>query len=83
MMCKFYSVCDVAHLQCTNIILIIYYSSGKVENIINLDNVFNKKNYNGKIDVLNGIATNNNKIYVTGKWWPSMFEIKIINDGTE
>ena len=52
-------------------------------NFINLNNIFNKENYNGKIDVLNGIATNNNKIYVTGKWWPSIFEIKIINNGTK
>ena len=53
-----------ANVYGKDIILIINYSSGKVENFINLDNVFNKKNYNGKIDVLNGIATNNNKIYV-------------------
>ena len=72
-----------ANVYGKDIILIINYSNGKVENFINLNNVFNKENYNGKIDVLNGIATNNNKIYVTGKWWPSMFEIKIINDGTE
>ena len=72
-----------ANVYGKDIILIINYSSGKVENFINLDNVFNKENYNGKIDVLNGIATNNNKIYVTGKWWPSMFEIKIINNETE
>ena len=72
-----------ANVYGRDIILIINYSSGKVENFINLDNVFNKENYNGKIDVLNGIATNNNKIYVTGKWWPSIFEIKIINNGTK
>ena len=69
-----------ANIYGKDIILIINYITGKVENFINLNNIFNKKNYTGKIDVLNGIATNNNKIYVTGKWWPSMFEIKIMND---
>jgi glutamine cyclotransferase len=69
-----------ANIYGKDIILIINYSTGKVENFINLNNIFNKENYTGKIDVLNGIATNNNKIYVTGKWWPSMFEIKIINN---
>ena len=38
-----------------------------------------RENYNDKIDVLNGIAynKNNNSIIVTGKWWPSMYELKI------
>ena len=64
-----------------DIILIIDLKTGRVESKINLKNLFTRKNYNDKIDVLNGIAYNkiNNSIIVTGKWWPSMYEIKIIN----
>jgi len=34
------------------------------------------------MDVLNGIAFNpsNEKIYVTGKLWPKIFEIKLIKN---
>ena len=38
----------------------------------------NKKNYKN-IDVMNGIAFNekSNTVYITGKWWPSLYEIKL------
>ena len=64
-----------------DIILIVNINSGKVEGKLNLENLFNKNNYNDKIDVMNGIAYNNktNSILVTGKWWPSMYEIEILN----
>lgn len=33
-----------------------------------------------RVDVLNGIAydANNDRIFVTGKWWPKLFEIELI-----
>ena len=38
----------------------------------------NKRNYNN-IDVMNGIAydAKNQSLYITGKWWPSIYEIKL------
>lgn len=62
-----------------DIILIIDPNTGLVESRINLNNLFKRENYNDKVDVLNGIAYNkdNNSIIVTGKWWPSMYELKI------
>ena len=62
-----------------DIILIINPDTGLVESRINLNNLFKRENYNDKVDVLNGIAYNidNNSIIVTGKWWPSMYELKI------
>ena len=62
-----------------DIILIIDPDTGLVESIINLNNLFKRENYNEKIDVLNGIAYNKDKnsIIITGKWWPSMYELKI------
>ena len=64
-----------------DIILIIDPYTGLVIGEINLENIFNRKNYNNTIDVMNGIAYNkeNNSIIITGKWWPSMYEIKILN----
>ena len=64
-----------------DIILIIDPNSGLVIGEINLENIFNRKNYNNTIDVMNGIAYNqkNNSLIITGKWWPSMYEIKILN----
>ena len=68
-----------ANIYGKDIIAIINYKTGEVENIINLEGLLNRENYNTNIDVMNGIAYNleNESILVTGKWWPSMFEIKI------
>ena len=64
-----------------DLILIIDPNSGLVIGEINLENIFNRKNYNNTIDVMNGIAYNqkNNSLIITGKWWPPMYEIKILN----
>jgi len=44
-----------------------------------LKGILDPKDVKGKIDVLNGIAWNeqNNSIFVTGKWWPFVFEIEV------
>jgi glutamine cyclotransferase len=59
-------------------IAIIDPLTGRVEYYINLEKIMNKRNYNN-IDVMNGIAYNakNKSIYITGKWWPSIYEIKL------
>ncbi len=59
-------------------IAIINPLTGRVEYYINLDKIMNKRNYNN-IDVMNGIAYNakNQSLYITGKWWPSIYEIKL------
>jgi glutamine cyclotransferase len=38
-----------------------------------------------KVDVLNGIAydAKADRLFVTGKWWPRLFEIKLVNEGKE
>jgi len=55
-------------------------NTGVVESVLDLNGIFNKKNYNKKFDVLNGVAYNSkrNQLFVTGKLWPSLFEIEII-----
>jgi glutamine cyclotransferase len=33
-----------------------------------------------RVDVLNGIAydAENDRLFVTGKWWPKLFEMRIV-----
>ena len=59
-------------------IAIIDPAKGSVEAVINLADLKSKISY-AKADVLNGIAYNpkTNTIFVTGKNWDKMFEIKI------
>ena len=63
----------------SNYILKIDTASGKVVGKLNLDSLANAaKNKFGGIDVLNGIAYDptTGKVYVTGKLWPDIYEIK-------
>ncbi len=68
-----------ANVWQTNYILKIDPASGKVVARLNLDNLVNQvKNQFTGSEVLNGIAYDSTagKVYVTGKLWPSIFEIK-------
>jgi glutamine cyclotransferase len=53
--------------------------SGKVLGYIDLKGILPSSERNAETDVLNGIAYDNkgNRIFVTGKRWPKLFEIKI------
>lgn len=53
--------------------------TGKVAGKVDLTGIIDKSKVTNKTDVLNGIAYDaaSNKIYVTGKLWPSLFEIDI------
>ncbi|SMD32113.1 Glutamine cyclotransferase [Reichenbachiella faecimaris] len=64
----------------TEQIYIIDPDSGKVKGILDLEGIFDYSNYDRRIDVLNGIAYNKNidRYYVTGKWWPKLFEIQLV-----
>ncbi len=54
--------------------------TGKVLAWINMEGLLSKKDYHKKIDVLNGIAYDQgkNRLFVTGKMWPKLFEIKLV-----
>jgi glutamine cyclotransferase len=68
-----------ANVWQTNYVLKIDPASGKVVARLNLDNLVNQvKNQFAGSEVLNGIAYDSTagKVYVTGKLWPSIFEIK-------
>ncbi len=59
--------------------------TGYVNSWIDLTGILSKEDRKGKEDVLNGIAYNpeNNTLLVTGKLWPKIFEIKVIEKNQE
>ncbi len=62
-------------------IVIIHPGSGEVTGVINLQGIIDPRDYDHRLDVLNGIAYDeeNGRLFVTGKFWPLMFEIKLTN----
>lgn len=62
----------------TNFIHVIEPSSGRVLKTIDLSDLLTDKEAQ-KADVLNGIAYDEmrDRLFVTGKWWPWLFEIKL------
>ena len=70
-----------ANIYQTDKIVKINLANGAVVGELDLSDIWPGRNsYNGTIDVLNGIAysPSNGKVYVTGKLWPKLFEIKLI-----
>ena len=63
----------------TDEVVIIDPESGKVEGRINLKGILKATDRKPTTDVLNGIAwdAEGNRIFVTGKFWPKLFEIKL------
>jgi glutamine cyclotransferase len=61
-------------------IAVIEPGTGKVISWVDLCGILNNVQHNKKTDVLNGIAydVKNNRLFVTGKLWPAIFEIKVI-----
>ncbi|WP_170106673.1 glutaminyl-peptide cyclotransferase [Christiangramia gaetbulicola] len=61
-------------------VAIINPENGAIEGIINFSDLRNKVTQHNKLDVLNGIAYNpeTDKLYVTGKNWDKIFEVKIM-----
>ena len=69
-----------ANVYTTDEIVIINPKDGRVEGIIDCRGLLPKEMYTPETDVLNGIAYNpdTGKIYLTGKNWPKMFEVRLI-----
>jgi glutamine cyclotransferase len=60
-------------------IVIIDPETGKVTGKLNMRGLLDQVDKHSRIDVFNGIAWNPDRrmLYVTGKYWPSLFEISI------
>lgn len=68
-----------ANVFMTDMIVIINPRNGEVEATLDCSGLLGKADRKPDTDVLNGIAYNKSdkKIYITGKNWPKLFEIKL------
>jgi glutamine cyclotransferase len=69
-----------ANVYNKDIIARIDPETGEVKGLINLDGILKSTDKKKDTDVLNGIAYDpaTSRIFVTGKRWPKLFEIKVI-----
>ncbi len=69
-----------ANVYTLNQIVIVNPDSGVVEGVIDLTGLLSEDDITPSTDVLNGIAYDpaTKRIFVTGKYWNKLFEIKII-----
>jgi glutamine cyclotransferase len=60
-------------------------SSGKVVGWIDLTGILNPADQTRQVDVLNGIAydARQNRLFVTGKLWPKLFEIRLVKKSAQ
>ena len=69
-----------ANVYTTDLIVQIEPETGKILSEINMSGILNMyKTPKDTVDYLNGIAYDdeNDRLFVTGKWWPRLFEIKL------
>jgi glutaminyl-peptide cyclotransferase len=71
-----------ANIWQTDRIVRIEPKSGKILGWIDLTGLLKTKDRSGEEDVLNGIAYDaaGKRLFVTGKMWPKLFEIEIVNN---
>ncbi len=74
-----------ANIWQTNRIAIIEPANGDIVSWIDLTGLENQLDYRVGIDVLNGIAydSEDQRIFVTGKLWPNLFEIELVPVSTQ
>jgi glutamine cyclotransferase len=66
-----------ANVWQTNLVACINPVSGDVEDWLNMTGIEKHLDNNKNIDVLNGIAYDGKNLFITGKLWPNIFEIKL------
>lgn len=67
-----------ANIYETDSIVIINPSNGEVEGLVDCSELFKMELRAPEADVLNGIAVSDDgRIFVTGKYWPSLFEVRL------
>tara|TARA_B100000963_G_scaffold220751_1_gene192384 strand:- start:338 stop:715 length:378 start_codon:yes stop_codon:yes gene_type:complete len=62
-----------------DVVIVINPSNGVVEKVIDFSGLRDKVSHKPDLDVMNGIAFINGKIFVTGKNWDKLFEIKLVS----
>jgi len=73
-----------ANIWLTELIARINPLTGQVVGWIDLKGILSPEDHSETVDVLNGIAydAKNDRLFVTGKFWPTLFEIELIGQGT-
>ncbi len=68
-----------ANVWPTNRIARISPETGEVVGWVDLGGLLSKEDYQQPVDILNGIAYDdtNDRLFVTGKYWPKLFEIEL------
>ena len=61
-----------------DVVIVINPSNGVVERVIDFSGIRDRVNQKPDLDVMNGIAYFDGKIFVTGKNWDKLFEIQVI-----
>jgi len=71
-----------ANIFMSDLIALIDPGNGKVLAYIDCKGLLKEEEKHPELDVLNGIAydNQNNRLFITGKNWPKLFEIRIIED---
>jgi len=69
-----------ANVWPTDTIVMIDPADGSVRGHLDLSGLLASRRPSGPADVLNGIAwdARNERLFVTGKWWPLLFEIRLL-----
>jgi len=59
--------------------------TGRVTGWLNLEGLLSQEDFEEPVDVLNGIAydSKNNRLFVTGKLWPKLFEIELVRENIQ
>ena len=72
-----------ANIWQTELIARINPLTGRVVGWIDLRGILSLEDDSETVDVLNGIAydSKNNRLFVTGKFWPKLFEIELMGQG--
>ena len=69
-----------ANVWQTDLVARIDPLTGQVTGWIDLSGLLAKDDPEQRVDVLNGIAydAQEDRLFVTGKWWPKLYEIEIV-----
>lgn len=69
-----------ANVYTTNYVVIIEPTTGVVEGVVDFDGLLSRQEIEQDTDVFNGIAYDKStgRIFVTGKRWPTLFEVEIV-----
>jgi glutamine cyclotransferase len=69
-----------ANVYTTNYVVIIEPTTGVVEGVVDFEGLLSRQEIEQDTDVFNGIAYDKStgRIFVTGKRWPTLFEVEIV-----